>query len=124
MAKKKVDNAQPGALYEVLVDHLGIEPPRVKGDLLTAEDLAECDTDWLLAMGSVRLAPEYAGSGLASTTRPVESAGGPDASGVFSTTAAGTPAPGQSLEQAGIDPAQATLEGAAAAAAEPAPPQG
>lgn len=62
--------------YEVMTDTWGYNPELRKGDLFKRAEVPY-DVDWALKMGAIREAPEYADSGIASTTQPLGADGRP-----------------------------------------------
>lgn len=66
------------ALFEVMTDTFGYDPQFVRGDLIRQSHADHYDFDWAERMGTLRLAPEYDGTNLASTTRPLNEDGSID----------------------------------------------
>lgn len=76
-SKSKDPRFPDNALFEVMTDAWGYDPQHVRGDLIRQSD-TPYDCGMALSMGTLRLAPEYDGTGMASTTQPLNPDGSID----------------------------------------------
>lgn len=97
-------------LYEVMVDTWGADPQFTKGDLIKPGD-CPYDLDTAERMGTIRPAPEYVGSGISSTSLPLNADGSVDWETVDRGRAAAGMASPEAQHQAAKDDI-AALEGA------------